>query len=73
MILYLTHTHTYTHTHKDTQRHTVHIVANGLTHPFKYILTPPVTCLQQVSVLYWINNSLMSKFNFTEFHDVFAF
>ena len=27
----------------------------------KYILTPPVMCSQQLSVLHWINNSLISK------------
>ena len=28
---------------------------------------------QQVSVLHWMNNLLISKFHFTEFHIVFAF
>ena len=31
-----------THTNKDTQ----HIGASRLAHPYKYILTPPVMCLQ---------------------------
>ena len=46
-------------THK--QRHTLHTGANRLTHPCKYILTPPVRCSQQLSVLNWISNLLISK------------
>ena len=59
------------HTHK--QRHTTHAGAKRLTHPHKYILTPAVTCSQLLSALHWINNSLMSKIYFTEFHNVFTF
>ena len=44
-----------------TQRHTAHIGANRLTHPYKYILKPPVMCSQQVSALHGINNMLISK------------
>ena len=46
-------------THK--QRHTLHTGANRLIHPCKYILTPPVRCSQQLSVLNWISNLLISK------------
>ena len=45
------------HIHK----HTVHSEGSRLTHPYKYILTPPVVCSQQLSVLHWLNNSLISK------------
>ena len=31
-------------------------------HTFKYILTAPVTCAQQLPVLHWINNFLIQKF-----------
>ena len=36
--------------------------AKVLTHPYKYILTSPVTYSQQLSVLYWMNNSMISKY-----------
>ena len=38
-----------------------HSWTNRLTHPYKYILTPPVMCSQQLFVLHWLNNSLISK------------
>ena len=42
-------------THKQhTQRHTAHSGANRVIHPYKYILTPPVMCSQQLSGLHWI-------------------
>ena len=44
-----------------------------LTQPCKYIVMPPVLCSQHMSVLYWMNNSLISKINFTDFHNVSAF
>ena len=47
-------------THK--QGHTAHTGANRLTHPYKYILTPPVMCSQQLSVLHWMNNLPTSTF-----------
>ena len=50
-----------------------HTRADRLTHPYKYILTPPVMCSQQLSVLHWMNNLLILKFYFTDFHSVFAF
>ena len=31
--------------------HTAHTGDNRLTHPYKYILTPPVMCLQQLTSL----------------------
>ena len=38
------------YTHK--QRHKVHTGVNRLTHPYEYILTPPVMCLQHLFVLH---------------------
>ena len=55
------------------KRHTTHSGANRLTHPNKYILTSPVMCWQQLSVLHWMNNLLMSRIFFTETHNVFTF
>ena len=47
----------FTHTHLHT-----HTGVNTLTHPYKYILTPPVMCSQQQFLLHWINNLPISKF-----------
>ena len=54
----LTWYHTHEHTH--TQRYTAHSGASRLTHPYKYILTPPVMCSQQLSLLQWMNISPIS-------------
>ena len=54
------------------QIHAAHSGTDRLTHPQKNILTPPVKCSQQRSVLHWLNNSLIWKMYFTEFHNVFA-
>ena len=35
---------------------TAHSEASRLTHPYKYILTPPVMCSQQVPLLHLMNN-----------------
>ena len=40
-------------THTYTQRHTAHTGTNRLTHPFKYTLTPPLSCGHR-SYLYYI-------------------
>ena len=56
-------------THRQT-RNTTHTGGNRLTHTYKYI--PTIMCSQQLSVLHFMNNSLISKFYFTEFHNVFA-
>ena len=48
------------HTHK--QRHTTHTRVKRLTHPYKYILTPPVMCSQQLLVFHWIYNCWYQKF-----------
>ena len=56
-------------THRQT-RNTTHTGGNRLTHTYKYITT--IMCSQQLSVLHFMNNSLISKFYFTEFHNVFA-
>ena len=37
--------------------------------PYKYILTSPVTCSQQLPVLHWMHNLLLSKIFFNEFHN----
>ena len=50
------------HTHKNT----VHSEANRLTHPCKYILTAPAMSSQQLSVLHWMNNSLILKIYFPQ-------
>ena len=42
---------------KNTQTHDTHTWANRLTHSYKHILTPPIMCPQQLSVLHWMNNS----------------
>ena len=59
------------HTHTDT--HTTHAGANRLTHPYKYISTPPVICSQQLPVLHCMINSLISKMSFTGFYNAFGF
>ena len=53
----------HTHTCKDTQ-HTL-----ALTHPYKCLLTPPVTCSRQLSVLHWI----IHWYQKIIFHNVFSF
>ena len=57
--------HIRTHTH--TQRHMAHWGASRLTHPYKYIFTPAVMCSQQLSLLHWMDNSLISKSYFPQF------
>ena len=57
-----THTHTHTHTHKDTK----HTRASRLTHPYKYIFISPAMCSQQLSLLHWMNNSLIPKIYFLQ-------
>ena len=52
------------HKHPQKQRHNAHKGVKRLTHPYKCILTP---------VLPWMNNLLISKIYFTEFHNVFVF
>ena len=44
-----------------TQRHPAHSGASRLTHPYKYIFRTTVTCSQQLSLLHWMNNSLIPK------------
>ena len=51
-----------THAHKK-QRH--HTGANRLKRPYKHILTSPVLCSQQLSVLHWMNNLMIWKIYFT--------
>ena len=47
-------------------RHTVHSGASRLTHPYKYIFTPPATCSQQLPLLHWMNNSPIPKIYFPQ-------
>ena len=49
-----------------TQRHTAHSGTSKLTDPYKYIFTSPVMCSQQLPLLHWMNNSLISKIYFQE-------
>ena len=42
-----------TYKRKDTQQ--THKWANTFSHPYKYILTPTVTCSHQLFVLHWMN------------------
>ena len=39
-------------THTYTQKYPAHSGTNRLAHPYKYILTPPATCSQHLSVLH---------------------
>ena len=41
-----------------------HSGASRLIHPHKHIFTPPVMCSQKLSLLCWMNNSLISKIYF---------
>ena len=45
------------------QEHTGHRKTNRLTHIYKCISTQPVTCTQQLPVLYWMNNWFIQKFS----------
>ena len=58
----------YTNTLTQRQAHTADSGVNTLTHPYKCILTPPVICSQQLSVLHGMNNSLISKIYFPQCH-----
>ena len=61
------------------QRHMAHTGAYRLTHAYKYTLILPVTCslyyIEWIicSVLHWMNNLVISKSYFVEFHYVSAF
>ena len=58
--------------HTNTRRLTAHTGANRMTYPYKYILTPPILCSEQLSVLHSMNKLLTSKINFTGFYNVLA-
>ena len=58
-----------THTHTKT----LNAEANRMTHPYKYILTPPVMCSQLLFVSHQMNNLLIFKIYFTEFCNISAF
>ena len=53
--------------HSYMQRYTQHTLA--LTHPYKCLLTPPVMCSRQLSVLHWI----IHWYQKIIFHNVFSF
>ena len=57
---------TWYHTHIHTQRHTSHSGSSRLIHPYKYMFIPSVMWSQQLSLLYWMNNSLISKIYFPQ-------
>ena len=57
---------THTNKHKHIQRHKTHLGASRPMHPCKYIFTPTVICSQQLSLLHWMNNSLISKIYFPQ-------
>ena len=58
------------HTDTSIQRHRTHLEVNRVTHPYKYVLTPPVMCSQQIFVLHCIIH-WYQKFAF--FHNIFSF
>ena len=66
LVLWFNITHTITKTHSK-HRHQQTDTLN------KYIVATPVMSSQQLSVLHWMNNFLISKIYFIEFHNVFAF
>ena len=49
--------------HTKRQTHIVHTATNKLTNTYKYMLTPPVMCTQQVLVLHWMNSLMIQKFS----------
>ena len=53
-----------TNTRTQTQRYTTLKGQKNDTQPYKYLFTPPVTCSQQLSLLHWMNNSLILNNNF---------
>ena len=53
---------TYKNTH--IKKHTAHSGASRLTRP--YIFTPTLMCSQQLALLHWMNNLLMSKLHFPQ-------
>ena len=50
-----------------TQRHIEHSGANRMVSPYKYILTTAVMYSQQLCVLHWIGNSLVSNNYFPQY------
>ena len=48
--------------HKHRQIHIEHTGTNIFTQTYKYILTPPVMCAQQLPLLHWMNNFLIQNF-----------
>ena len=68
LIWYHTHTHTHTHTHRERERE-----ASIMTHSYKCIITPPVMCSQQLSLLQWMNEEMNSWYQKFTFGSVFCF
>ena len=52
------------HTKTHIKKHTAHSGASRLTRP--YIFTPTLMCSQQLALLHWMNNLLMSKLHFPQ-------
>ena len=65
--VFLTGTLIWYHTRTNTHRHITHWGAKRLTHPYKYIFTPLVLCSQQLCLLQWMDNSLISKVYFPQY------
>ena len=61
--------HTHAHARTRARAHTHTTQASIITHSYKCIITPPVMCSQQLSLLQWMNeemNSLISKIYFRQ-------
>ena len=52
-----------------TQTHTVHSWARRLTHPYKYIFTPPIMCSQQLPLLHWMIKWIIHWYQKFIFHN----
>ena len=57
---------THPHTHTFTKTHSTHSGTSRLIHPYKYIFTTPVMSSQQLFLLHWMNNSLISRIYFPQ-------
>ena len=64
----ISHTHTHTHTQRERERE-----ASIMTHSYKCIITPPVMCSQQLSLLQWMNEEMNSWYQKFTFGSVFCF
>ena len=53
-VVFCWHSDLISHAYKHTQTHIAQAVAIRLTNSYKYILTPPDMCSQQLSVSHWV-------------------